>query len=306
MRIATIDLGTNTFLLLVADVAFSTVEPLYQEEEIVRLGQDVDRTGVLSEPAMQRGLACLQRYVQKARSYGVEKILACGTSALRQARNREIFIARVQKQLGLTIQVLTGEREAELSFIGALSNKAHLPPPILMVDIGGGSTEICWGNAAAMQGRLSMNVGSVRLTERFLHHDPVLDKEIALTREEIHKHLIRKATAIPSRDTFTLIGVAGTVTTLAAMHQRVEAYDAGRIDGSRLALADIQSLIRQLERKPIEERKKMVGLSPGRADVILAGALILEAVMAYLHQKELIVSDRGLRFGLALEAGRSM
>ncbi|MDQ7064554.1 MAG: Ppx/GppA phosphatase family protein [candidate division KSB1 bacterium] len=305
-RLATIDLGTNTFLLLISEWRDGELCPVFQTAKIVRIGEDVDRTGRFGETPMQRALDCLRRFADLAQEHGARPILACGTSAFRDASNRDAFIQRVRHEIGINIRVISGEKEAEYSYLGALSNKRNLPDPYLMLDIGGGSTELCWGDRDRMTGRLSLDMGSVRLTERLLRHDPVLPEELEQARASIEK-VLREQVRLPEpfamRDhqTGTFLGVAGTVTTLAAMLHKVEPYVANRIDGSRLPLAAVQALISEIAKRSIQERKRMIGLSPKRADVILAGALILEAVMQFVQRDSIIVSDRGLRYGMALE-----
>lgn len=298
MRLATIDLGTNTFLLLVADVTDRGLTPIYQASEIVRLGEQVDARKRLAESAMQRGLACLARFKEYAIAQGAEKIVLTGTSALRDAENADAFVAAVWKNLGLRVTIIPGHEEAAYSYAGAVSNKGHLPAPILMLDIGGGSTEYCLGDHQALKQNLSVDIGSVRLTEKYLRHDPVREEEIAAAREKIRSELKKKLSHW-TMDFRTLLGVAGTVTTLAAMHFRVEPYDAQKIDGSILRQDHIHAQIEMLAPLRIEERKGLIGLEPGRADVILAGALILEQSVMFFGRDELVVSDRGLRYGIA-------
>ncbi len=304
-RLATIDLGTNTFLLLISEWRNGEIHTVYQTAKIVRIGEGVDRSGRFAEAPMQRAMECLKQFADLAHEYGAQTVLACGTSAFRDARNREDFIRRVRDKLGIDIQVISGEQEAEYSYLGALSNKRHLPEPFLMLDIGGGSTELCWGDRERMQGRLSLDIGSVRLTERFLNHDPVLPEEVQMARCEIAETLGQRVAGgkifkQKGNNGGTFLGVAGTVTTLAAMHQQVEPYDPERIDGSLLPLAAVDELIDAIARRTIAERRRMIGLSPKRADVILAGALILQAVMRHLERESIVVSDRGLRYGMAL------
>lgn len=299
MRIAAIDLGTNTFLLLVADVDERSVQPVYQELKVVRLGQGVDRSGELHEEAMQRGIECLRHFAEMARKHGAEAITACGTSALRDAQNRDAFIHRVRSETGIEPQVISGDQEAGFAYFGSLSNKAHLPGPFLLLDIGGGSSEICWGNHSSLQGMLSLDIGSVRLTERHARHDPVLPEEVEAMRQVIRQNLAAVDNRLPEFSSQTLIAVAGTVTTLAAMHGRIEPYDPDRVDGSRLTRENVSALVAELAPRSIEERKRLVGLPASRADVILAGALILEEFMRHTGKTELVVSDRGVRFGCA-------
>jgi len=304
MRIATIDMGTNTFLLLVADVDAQGVQPVHQEQQVVRLGKGVDQTGALNPEAMQRGIDCLRHFAEMARKHGAETIVACGTSALRDAANSPEFLRRVRQETGIEPQVISGDQEAAYSYFGSLSNKAYLPGPFLLLDIGGGSSEICWGDHSKLQGKISLDIGSVRLTERHAHHDPVLPEEVQAMRRAISRKLAEVDHHLRGVGPHTLIAVAGTVTTLAAMHGQVEPYDSDRIDGSRLARTDVSAIAAELVRRSIEERKQLVGLPASRADVILAGALILEEFMRHTGKDELVVSDRGVRFGSALDSFR--
>lgn len=303
MRVATIDLGTNTFLLLIAERVDGIVQPVYQEEAFVRLGQGVDKSGVISQEAMARGLASLGHYRDVTADYRCEKITACGTSALRDAKNSREFIELVEAELDLQIRIISGEEEAQLSFIGALSNKKDLETPIFMLDIGGGSTELCWGAPEEMLGRFSLNIGSVRLTERYFQHDPPTPVELTAFRATVWDvwQAHTQAASIDLRNG-TLVGVDGTVTTFAMIHNKMIVYDCERIDGAVLQLNEIKKLTALLVAKTTMERKTIVGLSPKRADVILAGALILEWIMELGRADRIVVSDRGLRFGMAQEA----
>lgn len=305
MRLASIDIGTHTILLLIAEYRDGSLVPILQEETFVRLGEGVDRTRHLKPEAMARGLACLRRYIAMAREAEAHHIVACGTSALRDAHNRRAFIERVQRELALTIRVITGEEEARLSFAGTLSNTRHLPPPIYVLDIGGGSTELCWGDANGLQGRFSLNIGSVRLTERWLRHDPPLEAELDAVRTTIRDAWTGEPLT-QGLQAGTLTGVDGTATTFAAMAQALPAYDRKRIDGFTLSLQQLIEMTGTLVRMPIAGRRTITGLAPERAEVMPAGALILCELMHLLRANTLIVSDTGLRYGLALEATRTL
>lgn len=299
MRLAALDLGTNTFLLLIADFVDGQLEPVYQEQEIVRLGQGVDRDGRLHEEAMARGLACLQRYAATAGEYGAAMVAAGGTSAVRDAGNRDDFISRVMAETGIRIYPLSGDDEARLSYLGALSNRPEAPTPACILDIGGGSTELCWGEHHDFHGRFSLNIGSVRLTERYLHHDPVTAAEITRVRQAIAAAWENAGTAaLPTCK--QLIGVAGTLTTLSAVQQGLREFDSARIDGSELSLRQVSGLVARFAGMTVAERKQLPGLPEKRADVILAGTIIIEEIMQRLQLGRITVSDRGLRFGIAL------
>ncbi|MDZ7344596.1 MAG: Ppx/GppA family phosphatase [candidate division KSB1 bacterium] len=307
-RLASFDLGTNTFLLLIADVSDGRIDPIFERETIVRLGKGVDAAGNLNAEAMQRGLACLRDYVALAKQYGAEQIFAAGTSALRDAANRDEFLRLAEKKVGIRIEIISGETEAKLTFAGVLSNMSHLPGPIAVLDIGGGSTEVVIGEpnslqldtSRSLQAR-SLDIGSVRLTERFLQSDPVQPEEVARLREQTTTALRSYwpvETLAPVR---TVIGTAGTITTLAAMALGMDEYTPHRFENFSLSQPQLREIIAELIRRPIAERKKMRGLSPARADVILAGALILEIFFEVYHFNEIVVSDRGLRYGMLID-----
>lgn len=307
-RLASLDLGTNTFLLLIAEVAAGTITPVLDRETIVRLGKGVDAAGNLNAAAMQRGYACLQEYVALARQYQAEKIFAVGTSALRDAANRAEFIDAALAQTGVRIDVISGEKEARLAFAGTVSNKTALPAPLAVLDIGGGSTEVVMGEAVSfptsknsLQAR-SADIGSVRLTERFIQNDPVEPEEMMRLRRQAETVLRATWPAAALAPVKTLIGTAGTVTTLAAMAQAMREYDAARIDGYLLTRQKLGELIVALRQRTVAQRCELPGLSPARADVILAGAIILETFLDLYQFPGLLVSNRGLRYGVLAEA----
>lgn len=300
-RLASFDLGTNTFLLLIAEVGTAGIKPVFEKETIVRLGKGVDAAGNLNPEAMQRGLACLREYARLTREYQCEKILAVGTSALRDAANREEFLARARKETGVGVRIISGEEEARLTFLGALSNKKDLPAPIAIIDIGGGSTEVVLGTHRGILQARSADIGSVRLTERWLKHDPVLPQEISALREQAEKIMRATWPLADIQKAASLIGTAGTITTLAAMAQRLAQYDPRRIDGFVMAAPQLGEIAAELARLPVADRQKLSGLNPARADVILAGALVLQVFLEVYGFAQLLVSDRGLRYGVLVE-----
>lgn len=300
-RLTGLDLGTNTFLLLIAEVSANALTPLFEKETVVRLGKGVDAYGNLNDEAMQRGLACLQEYAQHAREHGCEKIIAVGTSALRDAKNREAFLLSTQQKTGIAVNVISGETEARLTYRGALSNKRDLREPLAIIDIGGGSTEVVLGTHEQITSARSADIGSVRLTERLLKHDPVQAEEVQALRA--HAEQVMRATWPLSelQNVARVVGTAGTITTLAAMAQGLTQYEPERIDRFMLSLTKLNEIAATLARLPIAERKKLPGLNPARADVILAGALLLETFMRVYGFDHIVVSNRGLRHGVVLE-----
>ncbi len=302
--IAAIDVGSNTFLLLIARSDGRRVEKLATDHVVVRLGEGVDKTGVLSEAAMRRAMQALERYAGKIQAAGCRQVVACGTSALRDASNAETFLARVREKFGIEIRIIDGAQEARYSFYGALSDiTPHNPAPVLVIDIGGGSTELALGDHEELRQRISLNVGTVRLTERYVRHDPVTPGEVTAMQQEIRDHLAT-VSFLRSGRPGTIIEVDGTGTILTMMKLRMAEYRSSRVHHQVLRLHQIEEIIAQLIPLTVAERGEIVGLPVERADVILAGALILSEILRATARDSLLVSTRGLRYGLALSAAR--
>ncbi|MCA9739942.1 Ppx/GppA family phosphatase [candidate division KSB1 bacterium] len=298
MRIAVIDLGTNTFILLIAERQNGNIVPIYQQEAFVKLGEGVDQYKILKQSAIERGLAQLAVFSEIAATHQVESLHAAGTSAFRDALNCSDFIGQAQERLGLRVDVLAGELEATYSLQGAISNKPDLPQPVYMLDIGGGSTELCGQLHNDNLHRFSIDVGSVRMTERYLRHDPPTTQELQQLRHAITQKWQQAAGKFDLRSA-TLLGVDGTVTTLAMMALGLEKYDSKQIDGTLLQHTTIAHLVEKLAETPLAIRQTFKGLAPQRADVIVAGTVILDQIMRLSHSRHIMVSDRGWRFGLA-------
>jgi len=295
MRVATIDIGTNSVLLLVADVSSSMLAPRCDHATITRLGQDVDATGVLSDQAVARTLSCLDGYAAIIEDQGADRVAAVATSAMRDARGGTEFLDRAEQIVGVRPEVISGRREAELTFDGAVTG-LPLQGPVAVFDVGGGSTEVIVGTPGApVASAVSLDVGAVRMTERHLSSDPPTAEHIAALRADLTSEL----SAAPPIADMPLVGVAGTVTTLAAIEARLTSYDARVVHGSKLSRPQLEALLRRLTSLDLSARKELKGLDPNRADVIVAGALIVDAICAHARADELIVSDRGVRYGLA-------
>ena len=302
-RFAFIDIGTNTILCLIAelknDASFDVLDDL---AEITRLGQGVHQTGRISPEGEERSLKVLQRYLERCKHLNVEQIIAVGTSALRDARNSAEVRARFKEQLGLDVRVISGDEEAAYSFLAVQQGLPLNRSELLVVDVGGGSTEFIRGNAAGVVEAISINVGSVRLTEQFLHSDPVQTEECEKMVVAIEKELTR----LPNRwlkdsSILTLVGIAGTFTTLSAVEKKLVCYTHGEVHGSRLTLIEVRRQVALFQGKTIAERRAIAGLEPKRADVILAGACLIERIMTLFHSERVIVSDQGVRYGLLHE-----
>jgi exopolyphosphatase / guanosine-5'-triphosphate,3'-diphosphate pyrophosphatase len=294
MRVAAIDVGTNTALLTIADGD----RPLDERAEIVRLGEGLDKSGRLKDEAIARTVAVVAEYAQAIGKHGCTRVAAVTTEAVRKAANGGDFVARASAALakvGGRMEVIDGEREARLCWRAVSGSFPSLTGPRTVVDIGGGSTELIAGERE-VEGVISLPIGSVRLTERIVAHDPATTDEAARLAATVDEALTQ---APPLRG--ALVGIAGTVTTLAAMAQRLDSYDATRVHGSRLSREQVEGLAALLEAATLADKKRMPGLDPKRADVIFAGAVILARVMARAGAAECIVSDRGIRWGLIYE-----
>ncbi|HEX3777671.1 MAG TPA: Ppx/GppA phosphatase family protein [Polyangiaceae bacterium] len=306
MRVATIDIGTNSVLLLVAEAKGGALQPLVERATITRLGQGVDRTRCLSAEASERTLACLSEYARVLREHSIERLDVVGTSAMRDANGGEAFVLRAREILGVAPRVIDGTEEARLTFIGALSGLA-VSRNVTVFDIGGGSTEIVTGQlnqtGAHIRSAISLDIGSVRLFERHVRSDPPRAEEMQRVEQDIHEALAQAPEFEPNT---TLIGVAGTVTQLAALELELSPYDAARVHGSELTREVVERLSLRLASLDLNTRRTLPGMEPSRADVIIVGSAIARAMLSWSGASKLLVSDRGVRWGLAIElAGAS-
>ena len=302
MNLATVDIGTNTTLLLVASVSSDgTLELVEERAEITRLGRGIGVGGTLGEEGIARTLAALREYAAVARRHRA-KLAAIGTEALRRAPNAAAFLDPAGEILGTPIEVIDGAREAALTFRAvADAFPGALAGTLTVVDIGGGSTEIVIATGGAVVFNVSLPLGSVRLTERFIHHDPPRPDEIAAITAAVDAALAKVPFPASGSTPATLVGVAGTVTSLAAMAEALVSYDSARVHGYRLSQEALDEQIARLRVGTQAARERIVGLDPRRADVILAGALILHRIAAAAGAADVQVSDRGIRWGLMHE-----
>ncbi len=270
-----------------------------RESRIVRLGEGVDATGRLSDEALARTFAALDEYAATIREHGATAVRLCATSAVRDAANGEVFVHGVEERLGVTPDILTGEQEAGLAFDGAVRNlTGPAPDPVLVVDIGGGSTELVLGSGAgAVAAAHSMDIGSVRLHERHLHGDPPTDDQVAACVADIDAHL--DAAPVSIADARTVVGVAGSNLTVAAGVLGLTSFDRSAIDQARLATTDVAAFVERLVAMTVDERRALPYMNPGRADVIDAGALILARVLARAHVATMVASESDILDGIA-------
>lgn len=307
-RVAAIDCGTNSIRLLVADADPVTGElvDLDRRMTIVRLGQGVDRTGRLAPEALERTFAACREYAAVIKEHGAEKLRFVATSASRDAENRDDFVRGVVDILGVEPEVITGDQEAEFSFTGAtreLTGRDDLARPYLVVDIGGGSTEFVVGDDHVRAAR-SVDVGCVRMTERHLVHDgkvsdPPTEAQVAAMRADIEAALDLAERTVPLREAHTLVGLAGSVTTVSAIAQDLPEYDSARIHHSRISHDRVREITEGLLRSTHAERARIPSMHPGRVDVIGAGALVLLAIMERIGAREVVVSEHDILDGIA-------
>jgi exopolyphosphatase/guanosine-5'-triphosphate,3'-diphosphate pyrophosphatase len=294
-RVASIDIGTNTILLLIAEVGEGKLKPLFEKETIVRLGEGVQKNGIILKEAMNRGLQTLAQYLERCRDMEVQKIFAVGTSALREAKNSNDFLKMIKEKLDLSIEIISGEEEAQLSFLAVTRDLKELKKVTLVVDVGGGSTEFILGKGDRIIQWVSLPLGSVRFTDQFLLSDPVQEEEWKKMEREILELLVR----IPHpQESFSMVTVGGTATTLASVEQGLEEFITEKIHHFVLKKEALRNQVHLYRSKTIDERRKIPGLPPARADVILAGGAILFMAMEEVGCPSVLVSCHGVRYGL--------
>jgi exopolyphosphatase/guanosine-5'-triphosphate,3'-diphosphate pyrophosphatase len=301
MKVAAIDCGTNAIRLLIADVTGDRLVDVVRRMEIVRLGEGVDRTGMLSPAAIERTRVALLRYADEIREHHAVKVRMCATSASRDASNAQEFRDMVRGVLGVDPEVITGEQEAALSFLGAVKGLAA-EGPYLVFDLGGGSTEFVTGTDR-VERAISMDIGCVRMTERHLHGDPPTAEELAAAEKDVTAAVDTALAAVPGRAARTLVGLAGTVTTVAALAHELPEYDSTRIHHSEVSRESVTRVTAELLAMTVAQRLALPVMHPGRADVIGAGALIMRVIMERSGHDSVIASEHdildGIAFGLA-------
>ncbi len=303
-RVAAIDCGTNSIRLLVADVDGDRLVDVTREMEIVRLGAGVDRTGMLAADALERTFAALRRYADRIGDLGAAKVRMVATSATRDAANREVFVTGCAEILGVAPEVLSGAEEAALSFRGATAelDRTAFPPPYAVVDIGGGSTEVVLGGTA-VEHSCSVDIGCVRLTERCLHSDPPTPAEIDGAVDTVAAALGRVDETVPVRRARTLVGIAGSATTVTALALGLPAYDPARIHLARVSAVEVEAVTAMLLAADHQARAALPVMHPGRVDVIGGGALVLREVLRRWGFTEVVAGERDILDGIAWSLG---
>lgn len=302
MRVAAIDCGTNSIRLLIADVEDSVLTEVVRTMVIVRLGEGVDRTGEFSQAALTRTFAALDSFAELIKRHHPDRIRFVATSASRDVSNRNIFVEGVKDRIGIEPDVISGDEEAALSFLGATGDFAFAatppPAPYLVVDIGGGSTEFVLGEVEPIAA-LSTNVGCVRMTERHLVSDPPTEQEVAAATADIDAAIAAAGRVVPFAEAQTLIGLAGSVTTVAALALNLTEYDPKAIHGAVLSADQVHAVTTELLHMTRADRSALAPMHEGRVDVIGGGALVLDRIMQVNGIREVVVSETDILDGIA-------
>lgn len=305
MRVAVVDLGTNTTRLLVADVVDGRVEELDRRNTVTRLGEGVDAGGELVNGAMERVFRALEEYRRAIDELGAESTVAVATSAVRDARNGESFQRELRERFGIDARIISGDEEARLTFAGATAERPDDGEPVLVLDIGGGSTEFVVGRSGEDPSfHVSTQAGSVRQTERHIADDPPPPNQVESLADDVRGIVEAKVPADVRSGVRDGVAVAGTPTSLAAIDQRLDPYDSTKVHGYRLELGACERMLEMLASLPEHERREVVGLHPDRAPTIVAGAVILVESMKAFGLQEIEVGEHDILYGAALSRAR--
>ena len=297
-KYAILDIGTNSIKFFLFSIENGKSTTIIDSNKISRLGEGLIKTGIISEKAMDRNIEVLREFLKSAEEENVKEITAVGTMCLRSAKNSDVFLKKAKDELGLIIKVIPGEEEARLSYLAVLSTIGNTDKKVVVFDTGGGSTEFIFGRGIDLNDRISLNLGAVRPTEEFLNSNPVTNDELKTMQNYMMNFFSARIT---NKEADYLIGIGGTVTSMGAvMHKMVE-YNPKIIQGSQMTLEEVKNQIELYKNKTIEERKQIPGLQPKRADVILAGAEIINTIMKIFKIDSFTISDRGLRHGLMFD-----
>ena len=297
MKIGAIDIGTNSMRLLTTDLIDNKLTNRKKYVNTTRIGQGVDENGFITEEAMERNINALKEYHDKCLDYGCEKIYCMGTSALRDSKNRSEFIKRAKEEAGIDVNVVDGEIEAKLGFSG-VTNGIDKEGDILVIDIGGGSTEFIFGNKEGIERNVSINIGALRLTEKYLS-EGYSDSAFSDMREFINEQIKDIVSYLNEKEIECVCGIGGTITSLSAVNQNLEIYSMEKVHGSVITREEVQKMMDKFVSCSDEERKHINGLQPKRADIIAAGTEILICIMDNLSKKEVVVSEYDNLEGIA-------
>jgi exopolyphosphatase/guanosine-5'-triphosphate,3'-diphosphate pyrophosphatase len=304
MRVAVIDMGTNSTRLLVADIANGAVEVLERRSTVTRLGRGVDTSGQLAAEAIDDVCSTVGDYIALYEELGPDRVTAVATSAVRDAHNGSAFVAELRERFALDARSLDGEEEARLTYVGASAGRGHTDHT-LVIDIGGGSTELIVGSGSEISFHTSLQAGTVRHSERHLRNDPPSASELETLADDVRVLIDAELGGEAIANAKDGVAVAGTPTSLAAMDLKLDPYDAEAVEGHRLPLVSIQRMCSELASMPLAERLEVTGLHPDRAPTIVAGIVILIQVMRAFGLSEIEVSEHDILYGAALESARA-
>lgn len=290
MKIATIDIGTNSMRLLIAEYKDGKLVNRKKYVNTTRIGQGVDKQGYITDEAIERNIKALVEFSNRCKGENCKKIYCMGTSALRDSKNKDKFINLAKDKTGINVDIISGEKESNLGFMGVLEG-LEKAKDILVIDIGGGSTEFIIGNKDGIRFSKSENVGALRMTEKFLHQDPINDNEFESMSNFIYEEVKSTLEYIKKHKVKNLVGIGGTITSLSAMNQELEVYSMERIHNSKISLSEIELILQNLKKMTLNDKKSLKGLQPKRADIIIAGVEILHTIMKNLEIKEITVSE---------------
>ncbi len=296
--LAAIDIGTISTRLLIGDVKKDRLTPLHQELYITRIGKDVNQTKKLNSDRMEDTIEVLERYRELCDQQGAEEIFAVGTSAIRETKNGLLFKEKVLKKTGIDFRIIEGLEEAELTFLGASKAFMSGKDPVIVIDVGGGSTEIIGGIQKSIRFLKSFDAGAVRMTEKHISTDPVSSDEYRRLCQDIHENMKLAVEDLNSEEYPLALGVGGTATTLAAVDLQLKEYDPKRVHGHSLSTESISKLIDDFRGMTTDQKKRLAGLQPKRADLVLAGAVILFQLLEYGKWQDICISEADILHGI--------
>lgn len=305
MKIGTIDIGTNSMRLLIADYIAGKLVNRKKYVNTTRIGQGVDEQGYISEEAIKRNIDALVEFSRICKEEGCKQVYCMGTSALRDSKNKNIFIKLAKEKADINVEIISGEKESHLGFIGVLEGLDKIED-ILVVDIGGGSTEFIIGNESGIRFSKSENVGALRMTEKFLNQDPINENEFKEMSNFIYNEIKDTLECIKNDKVKKIVGIGGTITSLSAINQELEVYSMEKIHNSKISLQQIELILQNLKKMTLSDKKSLKGLQPKRADIITAGVEILYTIMKNLEIDEITVSEYDNLEGLMCHNTKNM
>ena len=305
MRMGAIDIGTNSMRLLICDYIDGELLNRKKFVSTTRIGKGVDENGFIREDAIKRNLDALKEFYDLSKDEGCEELYCIGTSALRDSKNSDDFIKRAKLEVGIDVDVISGDDESNLGFLGVLKG-ANESKDILVVDIGGGSTEFILGNSEGIKFAKSENVGALRMTEKFLTTDIVDDYEFDMMSEFIEREIKDTINYLKEREINKLVGIGGTITSLSAINQELEVYSMEKIHGSEINIDEIEKILQNLKKMTLNDKKTLKGLQSKRADIITAGVKILHIIMKKLELSDIVVSEYDNLEGLICQKSKKM